>query len=105
MRVAFVTQVDMTDLLDTNQRKLIENLCIDRLEKDFPAETGAELGKGLETGDHTAEKEVRIEETGDHTAEKGVRTEETGDRTVEIRDQQAEIGGLITERHKIAQRH
>jgi len=86
-----VTQVHMTDLLDTNQRKLIENLCIDRLETEFLAMTGAELGKGLETGDHTAEKEVL--------------TEETGDRAVEIRDQQAEIGGLITERHKIAQRH
>ena len=119
MTVELVKEGFMTDLLDTNQRSLIENLCIDRLVTDFPAMTGAELGKGLETGDRTAEKEVRTEETGDHiaekgactgetgdhTAEKGARTGETGDRTAEIRDQQAEIGGLITERHKIAQRH
>ena len=92
MRVAFVTQAHMTDLLDTNQRKLIENLCIDRLEKDFPSMAGAELRKGLETvyriktGARTAEKGAHTEETGDHTAEKGVRTEETGDLTTETQE-------------------
>jgi len=66
-------EVSMTDLLDTNQ---IKNLCIDRLATDFPAMTGAELGKSLETG-------ARTLETGDRTLETGARRIETGNHTVE----------------------